>query len=179
MGVGRDVHVMHPDFAVLDARIVQLETDIATTGRMLTTGQTLGESISEVPVVPFNLSSDQVTGISIVFILAVLFPLAIAMARRLWAGGAEAMTLMGQRISSLGLSLRGSLVERLVTQLYTELAAEVRASGLLGRRYVYYWQRIGFALAAFVAIARRGRMSSAGVPGETSTRGYLSTLTTA
>jgi fatty acid desaturase len=36
--------------------------------------------------------------------------------------------------------------------LYTELAAEVRASGLLGRRYVYYWQRIAFALAAFVAI---------------------------
>ena len=36
----------------------------------------------------------------------------------------DRQTLMGQRISSLGLSLRGSLVERLVTQLYSELAAK-------------------------------------------------------
>ena len=69
---------------VLDERIVQLETDIAVTGRQLTTGQTLGESTTEVPVVPFDLSSDQVTGISIVFILAVMMPMAIASARRIW-----------------------------------------------------------------------------------------------
>ncbi len=42
-------------------------------------------------------------------------------------------SLMGQRISSLGLSLRGSLVERLVTQLYEELGAK----GLAFRPQVY------------------------------------------
>ena len=41
--------------------------------------------------------------------------------------------LLGQRISSLGLSLRGSLVERLVAQLYDELAAK----GLTFRPPVY------------------------------------------
>jgi len=36
--------------------------------------------------------------------------------------------------------------------LYTDLAAEIRDSGLLRRRYVYYWTRIGAAVAAFVLI---------------------------
>ena len=65
---------------VLDERIVQLETDIATTGRQLTTGQTLGETSTEMAPIPFGLENNQVTGISIVFILAVMFPLSIAMA---------------------------------------------------------------------------------------------------
>lgn len=69
---------------VLDERIIQLETDIAVTGRQLTTGQTLGTATTELAAVPFGLSSDQVTGISIVFMLAVLFPMSIAMARRIW-----------------------------------------------------------------------------------------------
>jgi hypothetical protein len=45
----------------------------------------------------------------------------------------DRQTLLGQRISSLGLSLRGSLVEHLVTQLYEELAAK----GLTFRPPVY------------------------------------------
>lgn len=36
--------------------------------------------------------------------------------------------------------------------LYTELAAQVRETGLLGRRYAYYWNRIGLVVAAFAAI---------------------------
>ena len=36
--------------------------------------------------------------------------------------------------------------------LYTDLAAQVRESGLLGRRYGYYWQRIAMAVGAFSAI---------------------------
>lgn len=36
--------------------------------------------------------------------------------------------------------------------LYTDLATEIRDSGLLRRRYVYYWTRIGAAVAAFVLI---------------------------
>jgi fatty acid desaturase len=36
--------------------------------------------------------------------------------------------------------------------LYSGLAAEIRASGLLHRRYSYYWTRIGAAIAAFALI---------------------------
>ncbi|MGH3357813.1 MAG: fatty acid desaturase family protein [Nocardioidaceae bacterium] len=38
------------------------------------------------------------------------------------------------------------------TSLYTDLLQRVRESGLLGRRYGYYWSRIGLAVAAFAAI---------------------------
>ena len=69
---------------VLDERIVQLETDIATTGRLLTGGSTIGIPRTENAGMPFFLSPDQVTGISIVFIIAVMFPMSIAAARRIW-----------------------------------------------------------------------------------------------
>lgn len=36
--------------------------------------------------------------------------------------------------------------------LYTDLAAQIRASGLLDRRYGYYWTRIPAALAAFAGL---------------------------
>lgn len=36
--------------------------------------------------------------------------------------------------------------------LYTDLATQVRESGLLGRRYAYYWNKIAMAVAAFSAI---------------------------
>ena len=131
--------------AVLDARIVQLETDIATTGRMLTTGQTLGESMMEVPTIPFDLEPGQVTGISIVFILAVLFPLAIAMARRLWRRAPSGATppemreiaskLEGlqQAIDTVAIEVeRVSEGQRFVTRIMTEgdnaLGAGTRAA---------------------------------------------------
>jgi fatty acid desaturase len=41
--------------------------------------------------------------------------------------------------------------ERFVS-LYTELAKNVRESGLLGRRYLYYWSEIVAAISAFSAI---------------------------
>jgi hypothetical protein len=48
-----------------------------------------------------------------------------------WEG--ERRALLGRRISELGLSIRGTLVERLVEQLYSELAAK----GLVFRPRVY------------------------------------------
>ncbi|WP_460812363.1 fatty acid desaturase family protein [Nocardioides salsibiostraticola] len=39
-----------------------------------------------------------------------------------------------------------------VTSSYTELAQAVRASGLLKRRYWFYWTQIGSAIVAFVAL---------------------------
>ena len=70
--------------AVLDARIVQLEADIAFTGRLLTSPE--ATSAQTVPGDrPFGpLDADQITGISIVFVIFVLFPLALAMARLMW-----------------------------------------------------------------------------------------------
>ncbi len=38
------------------------------------------------------------------------------------------------------------------TSLYTDLAQTIRESGLLNRRYAYYWTRIWAAIAAFVLI---------------------------
>jgi fatty acid desaturase len=39
-----------------------------------------------------------------------------------------------------------------VQRLYTDLAQEIRGSGLLERRYAYYWSRIGLAILAFVLL---------------------------
>ena len=38
------------------------------------------------------------------------------------------------------------------TSSYTELAAQIRASGLMQRRYLWYWRRIVITIAAFAAI---------------------------
>ena len=71
--------------AVLDERIVQLERDIAETGQQLTSAPAGLVAVSSPPFGGFGgLSSDQVTGISIVFVVLVLFPIAIALARLLW-----------------------------------------------------------------------------------------------
>ena len=36
--------------------------------------------------------------------------------------------------------------------LYTDLASEIRESGLMARRYAYYWSRIAVAVSAFVVL---------------------------
>jgi hypothetical protein len=71
--------------ALLDKRLLSLEADLAETGRLLAAaGPT--ESFQIVPPGRSfaGLNSDQITGISVVFTLAVLMPIAIAMARRIW-----------------------------------------------------------------------------------------------
>ena len=71
--------------AVLDERIVQLERDIAETGQQLTSPPAGLVAITAPPVEGFRgLSPDQITGISIVFVVLVLFPIAIAVARLFW-----------------------------------------------------------------------------------------------
>ena len=69
---------------VLDTRIVQLEQDIAETGRLLTSAPTEAFSTSSGPPWAGGLSQDQtafLTGLGIVFVLA---PLAFALARLMW-----------------------------------------------------------------------------------------------
>ena len=71
--------------AVLDQRIVQLERDIAETGQQLTSAPAGLVATSAPPAGGFQgLSSDQVTAVSIVFTVLVLFPIAFAFARLLW-----------------------------------------------------------------------------------------------
>ena len=71
--------------AVLDERIVQLERDIAVTGQELTSAPAGLVAVSAPPFGGYGgLSPDQITGISVVFVVLVLFPIAIAMARLLW-----------------------------------------------------------------------------------------------
>jgi hypothetical protein len=73
---------------VLDDRIVQLEADLRESGRV----SYQSNFVSSAGVVPrqfFNLSSGQVTGISIVFILFVLGPLAASLGRLMWRRSAK------------------------------------------------------------------------------------------
>ncbi|MEO5580674.1 MAG: hypothetical protein ABIR58_08435 [Gemmatimonadaceae bacterium] len=72
--------------AVLDTRLAQLETDIAATGRQLSAapqGLLSSEGVSR--DVPENVAM-----ISSVFTVFVLFPIALAYARRLWKGAGKA-----------------------------------------------------------------------------------------
>jgi hypothetical protein len=71
---------------VLDERIVQIEGEIASTGRLLAT------SLAQNPTedLPFNMRPD-FTAISIVFTIFVLAPIALAITRMIWkrASGAR------------------------------------------------------------------------------------------
>lgn len=71
---------------VLDERIVQLERDIAQNGQLLASAPSnLVEETTPPPMLGGGSGrSIDVTGISMVFIVAVLFPLAITWSRRIW-----------------------------------------------------------------------------------------------
>ena len=86
---GADREGLEQRISLLDKRILQLEADIAETGRELTSAPAglVGTTETGSTVPPFTygaLSPGQTTGIAIVFTLSVLMPLAIATARRIW-----------------------------------------------------------------------------------------------
>lgn len=69
---------------VLDERIVQLEKDISQNGQLLAQAPpNLVEETAPPPVFPASGRPANVTGISIIFILAVLLPISVAWARRI------------------------------------------------------------------------------------------------
>ena len=83
---GTDARGLEQQIQVLDQRLVQLELDIAATGRELTMQRVAG-GVTSAPSRPFALESlnpGQMTAISVVFIVSVLAPIAMAYARRLW-----------------------------------------------------------------------------------------------
>lgn len=114
---GADKAGLEERIKVLDERIVQLESDIATTGRQLTSAPAnlLGESNGARVFGIF--SSSQFLGLSIVFTVLVLFPLAVSAARHIWKGSnrpaaAPAITAeASQRLERLEQSVDAVAVE--------------------------------------------------------------------
>lgn len=70
--------------ATLDKRMIQLETDIASTGQQLTSAPAGLLATTESGSQFIGLGSGQVTGLSIVFTVVVLGPLALGAARMMW-----------------------------------------------------------------------------------------------
>lgn len=120
--------------AVLDERIVQLETDIASTGRLLTSAPAglLAATTESASFIP-GLGSGQATAISIVFTVAVLGPMAIGAARMMWKRSNRpslppVFTETAQRIERLEQSIDAIAIEiervtegqRFVTRLLSE-----------------------------------------------------------
>ena len=84
---GADKAGLEQRVTLLDQRILQLEADIAETGRVLTSAPAGLLATTETARDFGPLSSGQMTAVSIVFTLFVLFPIAFAMARLLWKRG--------------------------------------------------------------------------------------------
>jgi hypothetical protein len=120
--------------ALLDKRMVQLETDIATTGQQLTSAPAGLLAATEVSTsfIP-GLGSGQVTAVSIVFTAVVLGPMAIGAARMMWKRSnrpvvpaefsetAQRLERLEQSIDTIAIEIeRVSEGQRFVTKLLSE-----------------------------------------------------------
>jgi len=124
--------------SLLDNRILQLESDLAETGRQLSSAPAGLVSSASVGT-PFGLNPGQITGISIVGIIGTTFialPITFALARRIWRSGsrraaaavtpesAERMERLEQAVDAIAIEIeRVSEGQRYVTRLLTEGAA--------------------------------------------------------
>lgn len=126
--------------AVLDGRIVQLEQDIAATGRQLTNAPASALVPPDIP--PWErMSTDQLTGISIVFTIFVLFPMVIALANLMWRrmstprvkrdkAEVERMDRLEQAVDSIAIEVeRIGEGQRFMTRLLTESNGVVGLAG--------------------------------------------------
>jgi hypothetical protein len=118
--------------SLLDRRIVQIESDIAQTGRLLTTSPTLGTATTAQPVFA-GLPVDDVAPIAGIFTVVVLGPLAVAAARLMWKRGsnpprrpavdavtAQRLERIEQAVDAIALEVeRVSEGQRFVTRLLT------------------------------------------------------------
>lgn len=116
---GTDKVGLEQRIKVLDERIVQLESDIATTGRMLTNAPvgSLSSQDADLPRVFDIFSPAQFTGLSIVFTVLVFFPLAISAARLMWKRAKQPLTVpaiqgeAAQRLERLEQSVEAVAIE--------------------------------------------------------------------
>lgn len=119
---------------VLDDRILQLEADLAESGRVSYQSPVF-TSTGAVPR-PFNISPGQMTGISIVFILFVLGPLAASLGRLMWRrsskpamppgwyDAAQRLERLEQAVDTIAVEVeRVSEGQRFMTKIMTQNAA--------------------------------------------------------
>ena len=125
---------------VLDDRILQLESDLAESGRMAYQSPVV--TTTGVVTRPFlNLNSGQVTGISIVFILFVLGPLAASLGRLMWRrsskpamppgwyDAAQRLERLEQAVDTIAVEVeRVSEGQRFMTKIMTQNAAPASSS---------------------------------------------------
>lgn len=116
---------------VLDARIAQLETDIAETGRQLAAAPANLLAEAEVGV-PGEMSSGQLTAVSIVGTVFIGFPIALAFARLIWkrattpaprlpAETTQRLERMEHAVDSIAIEVeRVSEGQRFLTRLFTD-----------------------------------------------------------
>ena len=130
--------------SLLDNRILQLESDLAETGRQLSSAPA-GLTAAAGVAAPFGLNPGQITGISIVSVIGVTcvaFPSALAIARNIWRRGsrrvaaavapesAERMERLEQAVDAIAIEIeRVSEGQRYVTRLLTEGAASALPVG--------------------------------------------------
>lgn len=138
---GAEVEGLQARIQQLDARILQLEGDIASTGREVAMVASEGGMTSSLGFAdnPFGMNPGQMTGVSVVFIIFVLFPLAIAMARGIWrrasrpapppalpAESVQRLERLEQGMDAVAIEVeRISEGQRFVTRLLTERAQPV------------------------------------------------------
>jgi hypothetical protein len=127
----------------LDQRIMTIEADIAENGRRLSSAppSSLPVSGESQASLPFGLNPGQVTGISIVGTIFVLFPLAIAMASRIFRRGrqippavsaesTQRMERLEQAVDAIAIEVeRISEGQRFVTRILTEGSAPALSVG--------------------------------------------------
>jgi hypothetical protein len=120
--------------SLLDTRQLQLESDLQTTGQLLSSASAgLVASTSDPPRFA-GFSNNQVMGLSVLTILFVAFPLAIGIAKSIWrrsnkpAVSPQALTETAQRLERLESSVDAIAIEierisegqRFVTKLLSE-----------------------------------------------------------
>lgn len=116
---GADKVGLEQRIKVLDERIVQLESDIASTGRQLTSAPagTLSTEQSDLPRAFDIFSPAQFTALSIVFTILVFFPLAISASRLMWKRAKQPLAVpaiqgeAAQRLERLEQSLEAVAIE--------------------------------------------------------------------
>jgi hypothetical protein len=122
---------------LLDNRILQLETDLAETGRQLSSAPAGLSSSGGFASNPLGLNPNQITGISIVGIIGMTFialPIALAIARNMWRRGsrhaaaatpspesAQRMERLEQAVDAIAIEIeRVSEGQRYMTRLLAE-----------------------------------------------------------
>ncbi|HEY3134330.1 MAG TPA: hypothetical protein VGJ47_06830 [Gemmatimonadaceae bacterium] len=130
--------------ALLDARQLQLETDLAQTGQLLSSASAGAIASTSLPAFVGGLSSNQVMGLSVLSIIFVLFPLAIGVGRAIFKRSnkpgipPQVLTETAQRLERLESSVDAIAIEierisegqRFVTKLLSDgQAAPMLGSG--------------------------------------------------